>query len=54
MKEEQMAEAIKKAVHEAYYAGYKDGFFDGANKVMDRIEKLRSEYINPDTQKGLL
>ena len=54
MTEKQFSEAIAKAVREAYNSGYKDGFFDGANKLMDRIEKLRTEYINPDTNKGVM
>ena len=54
MNQEQMSEIIKKAVHEAYHAGYRDGFFDGANKLIDRVEKLRTEYINPDMHKGVM
>ena len=49
MTEKQLAEAIEKAVNEAYKYGYRDGFSDGANHLITRIERMRTEYINSDS-----
>ena len=54
MTEKQFSESLDKAIRDAYNHGYRDGFFDGANKLIDRIEKLRTEYKNPDSNKGVM
>ncbi len=54
MTEQEMSKVIADAVHKAYQSGYKDGYFDGANSVMDRVDKLRTEYVNPDNCKGVM
>lgn len=46
---QQFSEILGEAVHKAYDSGYRDGFYEGSNKLLDRIEKMRTDYINSDT-----